>query len=304
MIRDSSSPDRALRFSNLYSRLLTQPVLSQKWAILYLLHQLADYEHEEPPLDSAGVLPPRPSSQGGTTAQWSPTASEFHRRSNDGRVNGTPRLFPSDDVQRHAAHRLPLRTRAQPGSVRRDQRLGSSSINDDEEDYATPQEDDTIVVAPTEAMLLRDLPFILQGLSSTNLQFGSGNCLKLPPSLPPPVVSLLHTLAEPSLLYRGLSIFVQSSEGGLIAQSLRATIDGELRSYLELVGTLEGQIRRALASLDDGDYQNGLGKTGVTLKKCVVSTRDACMDLRLMTVMVEQSKGLSEYLRLPSFGLC
>lgn len=303
MIRDCSSPDKALRFSTLYSRLLTQPVLSQKWAILYLLHQLGDYEHAEPPLDPVDVLPPRPRSQGGSTAQWSPTASEFHRRSNDGGFNGLSRLFPPDNVQRHTTPRLTFRTRAQQASPRRDRRPGSASINGDEEDLVTTQEEDTVIVAPTESMLLRDLPFILQGLSSTNLQFGSGNCLNLPSALPPPLVSLLHTLAEPSLLYRGLSTFVQSSEGGLIAQSFRATIDGELRSYLELVGALEGQIRRALSSLD-GDIQTSLGKTGVTLKKCVVWTRDACMALRLMTVMVEQSKGLSEAPEASSFETC
>nr|6L7R_A Chain A, Putative spindle pole body component alp6 protein [Thermochaetoides thermophila DSM 1495] len=38
----STNPSQALRFSNLYTRLLALPVLNQKWAILYLLHQLAD----------------------------------------------------------------------------------------------------------------------------------------------------------------------------------------------------------------------------------------------------------------------
>ena len=99
---------------------------------------------------------------------------------------------------------------------------------------------------PAEAALLRDLPFTLQGLSSTNLPFSDKNSLKLPPTLPVPLLSLLHTLAEPSLLYRSLSKFVESSEGGLVGQSLRSAIGQELRSYLSLVATLEAQIRRAL----------------------------------------------------------
>ncbi|KAK5707169.1 Microtubule-nucleating Tub4p (gamma-tubulin) complex component, partial [Elasticomyces elasticus] len=41
LLRGNAGPDRALRFSNLYSRLLTQPVLSQKWGILYLLYRLS-----------------------------------------------------------------------------------------------------------------------------------------------------------------------------------------------------------------------------------------------------------------------
>jgi len=52
---------------------------------------------------------------------------------------------------------------------------------------------------PSEPALLRDLPFTLQGLSSTNLVLSSSTTLKLPPTLPIPLISLLHSLAEPSL---------------------------------------------------------------------------------------------------------
>jgi gamma-tubulin complex component 3 len=143
---------------------------------------------------------------------------------------------------------------------------------------------------PTEPTLLRELPFTLQGLSSTNLVFSSA-ALKLPPTLPTPLISLLHTLAEPSLLYRGLSEFVESTEGGLVGQSFRSALGRELRSYLGLVATLEGQIRRALAQLDESQPHHGIGKAGVTLKRCVIWTREATMGLRLMSLMVEESKG-------------
>jgi gamma-tubulin complex component 3 len=144
--------------------------------------------------------------------------------------------------------------------------------------------------APTEPALLRDLPFTLQGLSSTNLAFSSSTALKLPQTLPVPLISLLHILAEPSLLYRGLSEFVESTEGGLVGQSFRSALGKELRSYLGLVATLEGQIRRALAQLDEAQPHHGIGKAGVTLKRCVIWTREATQGLRLMSLMVEESK--------------
>ena len=144
---------------------------------------------------------------------------------------------------------------------------------------------------PPEHQLLRDLPFTLQGLSSTNLTFADESSLALPPTLPLPLISLLHTLAEPSLLYKSLSHFVDSSEGGLVAQSLRSAIGAELRAYLGLVATLEGHIRRALAQLVETPGKQGLGKAGVTLKRCVVWTREATMGLRLMSMIVEESKG-------------
>ncbi|KAL8630146.1 hypothetical protein Q9189_004150 [Teloschistes chrysophthalmus] len=146
---------------------------------------------------------------------------------------------------------------------------------------------------PTEASLLHDLPFTLQGLSSTHLPFSSRTTLDLPPNLPLPVLSLLHKLAEPSLLYRVLSDFVDSHDEGLVAQSLRAAIGLELRSYLGLIATLEGEIRRAIATVNPNEPRGGIGKAGVTLKRCVVWTRDATMGLRLMSSMAEAAK--SEY---------
>jgi gamma-tubulin complex component 3 len=147
-----------------------------------------------------------------------------------------------------------------------------------------------VEIDPPETALLRDLPFTLQGISSTHLPFSSDTTLKLPSTLPVPIISILHTLAEPSLLYKGLSAFIQSPGGGLLGQSLRAAIGGELRSYLGLVATLEGQIRRALSSLDEKEPRGGIGKAGVTLKRCVVWTREATMGLRLMSLISEESK--------------
>ena len=149
--------------------------------------------------------------------------------------------------------------------------------------------DNSCELDPPETALLRDLPFTLQGLSSTTLPFSGETSLKLPPTLPPPIISLLHTLAEPSLLYRGLSSFVKSSAKGLLGQSLRAAISNELRAYLTLVATLEGQIRRALSELDENAPRGGIGKAGVTLKRCVVWTREATMGLRLMSLIAEES---------------
>lgn len=147
-------------------------------------------------------------------------------------------------------------------------------------------------MSPSEPALLRDLPFTLQGLSSTHLTFASSTVLKLPPTLPVPLISLLHQLAEPSLLYRGLSEFVESTEGGLVGQSFRSALGKELRAYLGLVASIEGQIRRALAMLDESLPKNGIGKAGVTLKRCVIWTREATVGLRLMKLLVEESKGM------------
>lgn len=297
VIRDHSSPDRALRFSNLYARLLTQPVLSQKWAILYLLHQLADDGPERSQFGHQLREPSRPASQWGGTVNSSPPRTEVSGRSNTIRGNGETRYSTPESTPYLGSHRrLAPRGRERIHPARRPEPEDRMSYSgDDEEGRArvSPPAEDVSARRPTEAAILRDLPFTLQGLSSTNLQFDQNSSLTLPSTLPLPMISLLHTLAEPSLLYRELSAFVQSSDGGLIGQSLRAAIETELHSYLGLVATLEGQIRRALTMIDENERRNGLGKAGMTLKKCVLATRDATMNLRLMMVMVEESKSKS-----------
>lgn len=180
-------------------------------------------------------------------------------------------------------------------SGRQTQRLGQAKRAESEQNSREiPLEKDSKNdLIPTEPALLRDLPFTLQGLSSTHLLFTSAATLTLPTNLPLPLISLLHTLAEPSLLYRSLSEFVQTGDEGLIGQSLRSAIGNELRSYLGLIATLEGEIRRAIVSIDTNEFRAGHGKVGVTLKRCVIWTREATMGLRLMSLMEEEAKSKS-----------
>lgn len=254
--------ERATSFGNLYSRLLAQPVLGQKWGILYFLHRVGEEEqhekhderrpsaheaYEEMDVDEPEVITRRPSE---------PKKSYDDAFARD----GLPRIPRADGPT--SPKPPPVRDRPVPARQK--------SVSEDK----VPQQQENGVhdkLRPDEPALLRDLPFTLQGLSSKNLPFQTDLALKLPTNLPTPLVSLLHTLAEPSLLYRSLSQFVESSDvGGLVSQSLRSAIGTELRSYLSLVAQLEGQIRRALQQLDVNLPHGGLGKAGVTLKLSLI----------------------------------
>ncbi|KAF1964781.1 hypothetical protein BU23DRAFT_520671 [Bimuria novae-zelandiae CBS 107.79] len=280
LLADVGGAQKSARFNNLLSRLVSQPVLDQKWRMLYFLHELSDVSPAPELTDRRGRIrqPATPPRRHGTRAQssGSPAFRDAFARPglaqvpvNDGALDGSPKA----DASRSVAP-------AEIAERRRERRA---------QEVAKEPPDAT--EGPTEPALLRDLPFTLQGLSSTKLAFSSSTAIKLPPTLPVPVISLLHTLAEPSLLYRELSEFVESTEGGLVGQSFRSALGKELRSYLGLVATLEGQIRRALAQLDEAQPHHGIGKAGVTLKRCVIWTREATQGLRLMSMMVEESKG-------------
>jgi gamma-tubulin complex component 3 len=291
LIKDNISPDKILQFSHLYSRLLADQILSEKWATLYFLYQLADTQ-------------PAASSR---QAQSQYSGASFPV---DGQAEQSPgqrqREFPINSPAFNEAFshagllRLPTgeeseRTKVDSTRPRKEQPSPSladgTSVRSGRDGESHEKAYISLSSAePSEQALLRDLPFVLQGLSSKHLIFKSSKSLQLPSTLPVPLISLLHSLAEPCLLYKSLSEFVESEGGGLVGQSFRAALGMELRSYLKLVATLEGQIRRALAQVEN-EPKTGIGKAGVTLKRCVYWTREATMGLRLMSLMVEESKG-------------
>lgn len=289
MLRENDSTDKAVQFTNLYARLLTQPVLSQKWAILYLLHQLSDPHSPE---EGSSRSKTSQAERGQLSAsQKDSRAPEIQEH--DGNMPTFNDAFSSAELSRLHVHGIPSEEGGRSNQE-------ATKLNGDKAEEIPETSNHLLLkgknsrnLIPTEAMFLRDLPFTLQGLSTAHLAFASTTTLTLPSTLPLPLISLLHTLAEPSLLYRNLSDFVESRDKGLMGQSLRSAIGYELRTYLSLIATLEGEIRRALASLDLNEPDAKPGKVGVTLKRCVVWTREATMGLRLMSVMVEQAKSIS-----------
>jgi gamma-tubulin complex component 3 len=285
--KHNNAPDKAIRFTNVYSRFLTLPILTNKFGMLQLLDLLSNIENPDSPRNET---PPHTPKESSVRDRPQPTTQDPQGRSNvkdapSTRLNQRPNqgreIRPDGDSRKAESDQI--RSQREP-----DRMAISNTVQVDEPSPNTPADQ------PSDMALLRDLPFTLQGLSSENLPFTSATELALPVGLSLPIVSLLHTLAEPSLLYRSLSEFVNSREEGLVGQSLRAAINIELRSYLGLIATLEGEIRRALISMDPRKGPASTKGVGVSLKRCVVWTRDATMGLRLMSLMAEESKSRSE----------
>jgi gamma-tubulin complex component 3 len=298
LLRENASPDKAVKFSNLYSRLLTQPVLGQKWAILYLLYRLSETASDEDRVAIEAERSRSPLMEDGNLENmlFKGMRNRLGARLGDD-VDEGPAVSSSVSQRGSRSERVaPLKKTAERERRRtlseeeqrktREESVAKEAPTPSDHVPSPPVEAVVRTVSPPESTLLRDLPFVLQGLSTTNLEFSASSVLQLPATLPVPMISLLHTLAEPCLLYKDVLAFVDSSEGGLVSQALRAAIGGELRSYLSLVATLEGEIRRALAAAARGDAVRG----AVTLKRCVVWVRDATMVLRLMSSMIGEAK--------------
>ncbi|KAH9878278.1 hypothetical protein J1614_003495 [Plenodomus biglobosus] len=285
---------KSARLHNLLSRLETQTVLDQKWRMLYFLYKLGDQpaalEQSPGPVQRVQSRdrdrdhdPTTPSSKHQHSGSQAPAFREAFAKPGLAQL---PANAGSPKAATPSAPVLDKSGKADKAEKRREKRT---------QEHSKAQPASSVAVAktemgPSEPVLLRDLPFTLQGLSSTNLVFASSTALKLPSNLPVPVIGLLHTLAEPAILYRGLAEFVESGHGGLIGQSFRSALAKELRAYLGLVATLEAQIRRAMSQMSEPPAQQGLSKAGVTLKRCLIWTREPTMGLRLMTLMVEESK--------------
>ncbi|KAI9892780.1 MAG: Microtubule-nucleating Tub4p (gamma-tubulin) complex component [Vezdaea aestivalis] len=267
VLRQGYSSEDQIRLSNLVSRLVSKPVLSRKAEILDLFYQLSPIP--EPTSHEAS----RSFSQRQRDRN-SFSAERRNLRSRDGQASENVSVKGAS--ARHERHRTAAKEHA------------DSTRPDDGEGKATAQGEGP-GIAPSEPTLLRDLPYMLQGVSSDSLSYSAESGITFSPLLPVPIISLLHSLAEPSLLYQKLSVFVKSHQDGSILQSLQAAIGREVQSYLGLVATLDGEIRRALTAIENDPSRSALGKTGVTLKRCVFWTREATMGLRLMSVIVEES---------------
>ncbi|KAL2441375.1 Spindle pole body component alp6 [Exophiala dermatitidis] len=288
LLRENASPEKAARFSNLYSRLLAIPILNQKWAILYLLYKLSEPTIPEPrprvPLTDSNQFANIPQRQDLPPRQKSFASEDGEEGDAYGHEPATPpgRRFPPTTRQgRHDQNTF---------SRHENDKNEATAHSPDQMPVEQVQETQQQALGPSELELLRDLPFNLQGVSSAHFEFTSATTIKLPPTLPVPIVSLLYALAEPCLLYRGLSEYAAAQDGGLMDQSLRSAIQDELRSYLSLVASLESEIRQSLATIEKTTDRKAVCTTGVTLKRCLIWTRDATMGLRLMKLVVEDSR--------------
>lgn len=289
LLRQNSSPEKAARFSNLYSRLLSMPVLNQKWRILYLLYSLSEEQAPASALKSAALG----RSEEARTARDRFTP-QFTREDSPNQDDSVSQRGPRYDSE--SPEREPLRRVSDERDLVGERKqlheqsrlgLGPELEQEDEHKDQVPTESHDMQSKFTETDLMRDLPFNLQGFSSNSFQFASNNSVRLPTNLPVPTLSLLSAIAEPCLLYRSLDQFTEARDGGLVTQALRATISTELRLYLSLVATLESEIRRAVAALSIADAgAPSIRSAGITLKRIYLHLRDPTYALRLLSLIV------------------
>ncbi|PWZ00995.1 hypothetical protein BCV70DRAFT_205609 [Testicularia cyperi] len=173
-----------------------------------------------------------------------------------------------------------------------------------------------------EADLLRDVLFLLQGISGRHVRFEEEFCLEpvdhdagatdAGPSkilrvvfaegegetgyINAPTKRIVHRLAELGQLYKRVTRFSQERTAmptsGLVMQSLCHFISSELTGFYQLIATLEAQAK-ASATHDGSTAASGeaavasTSTTHVTLKRLALWTEEMTLRFRLMSTIVE-----------------
>ncbi|KAG4303798.1 hypothetical protein PORY_002796 [Pneumocystis oryctolagi] len=250
VLRENSTPENAIRFINLLSRLQTQDILEKKAEILQFLYSLSDLIY----------MPVK-------NVKGSFSRMNYYEDSTDSETffSAVSSGFTSALVTSKSRNFTP-----------RSLLLKAPLIISQNYDAS-------------ESSILRDISFILQGISSSSVTFSNGTAI-ISSKFPITIASLLSYIVELGFLYKQLSIIVASSQdikktNGLIKQNFFSCLDHELSAYLSLVSTLEVEIRKDLLLSDDN-----LEKRSVTLKRVIIWTREASMGLRLMMLMAETCK--------------
>lgn len=171
----------------------------------------------------------------------------------------------------------------------------------------------------SETELLRDIIYILQGIDGKWIQFTEVEEAHIPGydgviiepnndlfteagiqfttstthSIPAPTRDLLHTLAELGWLFkkisRGIEKGKEREDCGMIEQSLHSALGIELTEYFRLIAVLEGEVNDLNEEFEEG--VGGENQSGaLTLRRLLVWTEDIRLRMRMMAVLIEESK--------------
>ncbi|KAI5116952.1 hypothetical protein M0805_001926 [Coniferiporia weirii] len=257
--QNSPSSASTLRFTNLLSRLLEQPVLSRKHAAVQFLHTLSSTL-------SAGSAPPflptlapprsfkpptqRPTPSDDATSVKKPigkSKAEILRRYRE--KTGRPHL-PEDALLRDALYIL--------------QGISGKHVKLVAESESEPR------------LLFSDDPQYV---------------------IPAPNRTLIHRLAELGHLYSRVASFIRDRDGkagvGMIEQSLCHYLESQLTEYYRLIAVLESQMRLSRSEDDSDEARAVEEETGLTLKRLEVWIDDWRLRLRMMSVCVEGCRNVS-----------
>ncbi|KAI0638044.1 gamma-tubulin complex DGRIP91/SPC98 component [Trametes polyzona] len=259
LLQTTASSASTLRFTNLLSRLLEQPVLSRKHASLQFLYTLASTPTTAPAASFLPALAPppptRPSSKATTPIETQPS----HRPHRGKSKAELLREYRARIGRPHIPEQLILRDTLYLLQGISGKYVQFSVTKDAEQNK--------------ELVFTEDPRYFV----------------------PPPMRALIHRLAEVGHLYQRVDAFVREREGkvgvGMIEQSLCHHLQTQLTEYYRLIAVLESQMSIVSHEDEDGAEEGRTREeTGLTLKRLDVWIEDWRLRMRMMSVCVEGAR--------------
>ncbi|KAJ6485068.1 gamma-tubulin complex, component 3, partial [Mycena vitilis] len=254
-----SSPNGAasLKFTNLLSRLLDQPVLSRKHASIFFLQSLASSSSRPAAAFLPTLAPPPPPRVSSTPSPVEIPVSQLPRGRSKADIL---REYRSRTGRPHLPENLLLRDTLYllQGISGKYVRF---SIQDD------PEFDNKLV-------FMDDSKYVVSV----------------------PTKALIHRLSEVGYLYTRVEAFVSEREGasgvGMIEQSLCHHLQAQLTEYYRLIAILESQMSASLNRSPNDLEAHSLKEeeTGLTLRRLDVWINEWRLRMRMMSVCVEGAR--------------
>ncbi|KAJ6539390.1 gamma-tubulin complex, component 3 [Mycena capillaripes] len=257
LLQSSPNGTASLKFTNLLSRLLDQPVLSRKHASILFLQSLASSSLRPATAFLPTLAPPPPS-----RVLSSPSPVEIP-------VSRLPRGKSKADILRE--YRLKTgRSHLPENLLLRDTLYLLQGISGKYVRFSIQDDPDI----ENKLVFMDDSKYVVSA----------------------PTKALIHRLSEVGYLYTRVEAFVREREGasgvGMIEQSLCHHLQAQLTEYYRLIAILESQMsassNRAPNDLDGQSFREE--ETGLTLRRLDVWINEWRLRMRMMSVCVEGAR--------------
>lgn len=302
----SRSDEDAATFAEFHRKLLATPVLKNRWAILCLLYELKN--ESGPHVSKAAILPKGISGtmvtlSGNSEGMLDATPLPTIHKSNpsltiDANLKSsamTEFAITSANAVRSTAvsgRVAALRSYWQASPTTPNSKLQLLKRNVDL-NANRPDSVDNFSSDVSEAALLREIIYALQGIEGKVIHFGGGkDDIWIDPKagIKKPTRQFLLKLAELGWLYKKICKYCDArckdESMGLVGKSFVAALHHEMMEYYRLLAVLEAQLQQE----EEQGIASGFG--GMTFRRLRVWTVESFIRLKELAALVDICKGI------------
>ncbi|KAF0380096.1 Gamma-tubulin complex component 3 [Gigaspora margarita] len=282
LIREHKSSSKALRFTNLFTKLQSQSIVTRKWAILYFLLSVSEQSNIGEIAGSVNNPIERAFAHRGL--QDLSKSQEFERIKPTSEELKFERIKPTSEElkNRFIQNTLPIPTLSSKSSKEKESLPPKTILT---KQLAILENNNEI----SEILLLRDIVFIFQGIDGQYIKYDKNSSYIIDPKaeISRSTRGILHRLSELGRLFRHVNDFVCTNVNdtsiGLVGQAFCYALQRELTEYYKFIAVLEAQVTKVTDSQQ-------VEHNGLSLKRVLAWTQESLLNLRMMSELVDCCK--------------